>query len=265
LRWPATVASATYLFFQHSYGLAVVALLWPLLATVLSGFSVWLAYACGTQADVFEMESKFFERVSAADSANSSRSVRTTIGLVMVSAIGVLALGSLANPKQRTPARMQTKSQAPHDAAATKSQTSKTPPSPAAPQGTLPPLLSAPQPTPTPLDPAPVVIGQPKPAPLESGSQNFRPDASLPKAKATYRISGVMADDFLNMRQGPGISYPVIQRLQNGVDGVTLIGGPVSKGRARWQKINSRGVVGWVNADYLAPSMSNRTPQSPLR
>ncbi|MGB9274353.1 MAG: SH3 domain-containing protein [Terrimicrobiaceae bacterium] len=97
---------------------------------------------------------------------------------------------------------------------------------------------------------------------MESDSQNLRPDASLPEAKATYRISGVMAGDFLNMRQGPGINYPVIQRLQNGVDGVTLIGNPTGSGKKKWQKIKSRGVVGWVNADYLTSSSDSQNTKA---
>ena len=69
-------------------------------------------------------------------------------------------------------------------------------------------------------------------------------------------------NDFLNMRQGPGISYPAIQRLQNGVNGATLIGEPISVGRTKWQKINSRGVIGWVNADYLTPSYDGQNTQN---
>ena len=82
------------------------------------------------------------------------------------------------------------------------------------------------------------------------------PPRAIPVAtsRGTYKISGVMAGDFLNMRQGPAASYPITQRLENGVDGATLIGEPVVNGKTTWQQINSRGVVGWVNADYLAPS-----------
>jgi hypothetical protein len=43
------------------------------------GFSVWLAYACGTQAEVFEVESKFFERIVAAKLANNAWIVRVPI------------------------------------------------------------------------------------------------------------------------------------------------------------------------------------------
>ena len=67
LRWLAASASAIYLFLQQHYGFAVVALLWPLLANVLSMFSTRLAYACGTKADLFEVESKFGERIGLHD------------------------------------------------------------------------------------------------------------------------------------------------------------------------------------------------------
>ena len=181
------------------------------------------------------------------------------VGLVVVSAIGLLALGFFTDSKQRTSAE----SAVPQDAAVTKSQTPKTPPSPATSQETPSPPL----PTPTPLDPAPVVIEQPKLTPSESDPQNLRPDASLPEAKvpeakAIYRISGVRAGDFLNMRQGPGINYPVIQRLENGVDGVTLIGNPTGSGKKKWQKIKSRGVVGWVNSDYLTSSSDSQNTKA---
>ena len=263
LRWPAAVASATYLVLQHRYGLAVVALLWPLLATALSAFSTWLAYACDAQADLFEVESKFLDRIGAAKSANSPSSVMAAtivVGLVMVSTIVAFAL--FADWKRRTSAQVQTETEVTHTAAVTKSQSPKTPPSPVTSQKTPSPALSATLPTSGPSDPARTVIEQSKPTPLESDSQNLRPDASLPEAKAIYRISGVMAGDFLNMRQGPGISYPVIQRLQNGVDGVTLIGNPTGNGKTKWQKINSRGVVGWVNADYLTSSSDSQNTQS---
>ena len=189
-----------------------------------------------------------------ATRARARREVLFSLCVVVVSAIGLLALGFFTDSKQRTSAERAV----PQDAAVTKSQTPKTPPSPATSQEIGSPRL----PTPTPLDPAPVVIEQPKPTPLESDSQNLRPDASLPEAKAIYRISGVMAGDFLNMRQGPGISYPVIQRLQNGVDGVTLIGNPTGSGKTKWQKINSRGVVGWVNADYLTSSSDSQNTKA---
>jgi hypothetical protein len=53
------------------------------------------------------------------------------------------------------------------------------------------------------------------------------------------------------MREGPASTYPIDQRLQSGVNGIVLIGKPVFNGATKWQQVNSRGVIGWVNAYYL--------------
>ena len=66
-------------------------------------------------------------------------------------------------------------------------------------------------------------------------------------------MAGVQRGDFLNLRQGPGQNYPIVQRLENGVDGIKLLGNVVNNGGTMWQKIESRGVQGWVAASYLAP------------
>ena len=64
----------------------------------------------------------------------------------------------------------------------------------------------------------------------------------------TYEVAGC---EFLNMREGPASTYPINQRLQSGVNGIVLIGKPVFNGAIKWQQVNSRGVIGWVNAYYL--------------
>jgi uncharacterized protein YgiM (DUF1202 family) len=66
--------------------------------------------------------------------------------------------------------------------------------------------------------------------------------------------------EFVNMRTGPAATYPVNQRLQKGVNGIVLLGGPVFNGPTKWQKINSRGVVGWVNANFLEESRFTVVP-----
>ena len=68
----------------------------------------------------------------------------------------------------------------------------------------------------------------------------------------TYEITNC---DFVNMREGPAVRYPVNQRLQNGVNGIVLIGNPVFNGATKWQQVKSRGVIGWVNAYYLRESV----------
>jgi uncharacterized protein YraI len=77
----------------------------------------------------------------------------------------------------------------------------------------------------------------------------------------TYEVAGC---EFLNMREGPASTYPINQRLQSGVNGIVLIGKPVFNGATKWQQVNSRGVIGWVNAYYLKESIQPKpipTPQ----
>jgi hypothetical protein len=61
--WVFAVGSAIYLFFQHRYVLAIVALLWPLIATATSVLSTATARLLGTRADLFQVESAFADRV----------------------------------------------------------------------------------------------------------------------------------------------------------------------------------------------------------
>jgi hypothetical protein len=68
----------------------------------------------------------------------------------------------------------------------------------------------------------------------------------------TYEVAGC---EFLNMREGPASTHPVKQRLQSGAHGIVLIGKPVFNGATKWQQVNSRGVIGWVNVYYLKESI----------
>jgi hypothetical protein len=80
----------------------------------------------------------------------------------------------------------------------------------------------------------------------------------------TYEVAGC---EFLNMREGPASTYPINQRLQSGVNGIVLIGKPVFNGATKWQQVNSRGVIGWVNAYYLkrlAPPKTTVVPTPTL-
>ena len=78
-------------------------------------------------------------------------------------------------------------------------------------------------------------------------------DWSSHAASALKVVVGIQRGDFLNLRQGPGQNYPIVQRLENGVNGIKLIGNAVTSGGTIWQKIDSRGVQGWATAIYIAP------------
>jgi hypothetical protein len=88
----------------------------------------------------------------------------------------------------------------------------------------------------------------PTPTPLPTSDPAVVP---APESITTYRVVGVPAGDFLNLRTGPGQNYPIVQRLQNGLDGITLLGSPVNNDGTIWQKIDSRGTQGWAVLSYL--------------
>lgn len=93
----------------------------------------------------------------------------------------------------------------------------------------------------------------PTPSPADS--------PSLVVAKAipvSYRVSGLAQRDFLNVRQGPAATHPVIAKLRQGERGIKLGTGRVRNGSTTWQEVSVRGNTGWVNAAYLAPDASSR-------
>jgi hypothetical protein len=77
----------------------------------------------------------------------------------------------------------------------------------------------------------------------------------------TYDVAGC---EFLNMREGPASTYPINQRLQSGVNGIVLIGKPVFNGATKWQQVNSRDVIGWVNAYYIKESIQPQPAARPV-
>jgi len=117
-----------------------------------------------------------------------------------------------------------------------------------------------PSPTPEPPTPEPPTPEPPTPEPPTPTTPTvatLQDDSS----QAIYKVTTNIPDGFLNMRIGPGVSNPVIQKLQGGLDGVTLVGQPQVNGETTWQQITSRGVTGWVNADFL--SKNEPTQPSP--
>lgn len=121
------------------------------------------------------------------------------------------------------------------------------PPAASRPVAQVTPPLALPTPVSTPFVAAtPVSASTPLPtiAPAVSPAS---------ESITTYRVVGVPSGDFLNLRTGPGQNYPIVQRLQNGLDGITLMGGPVNNGGTIWQKVDSRGTQGWAVLSFLAP------------
>lgn len=78
-----------------------------------------------------------------------------------------------------------------------------------------------------------------------------------------FRVTGVAADDFLNVRAGPSTRFEVVAQLPNGSGGLSkevcalVKPAPDAANRAdlpEWCAISQGGaILGWVNARYLSP------------
>jgi hypothetical protein len=98
-----------------------------------------------------------------------------------------------------------------------------------------------------PVSPPPAT--QYTPLPSVEGSQPT--PTSTPSLPVTYRVVNIIKGDVLNIRTGPGASYPIVARMQPGVRGITLGPGRISNDWTMWQEISVGGYNGWVNEIYL--------------
>ncbi len=75
-------------------------------------------------------------------------------------------------------------------------------------------------------------------------------------ATASYRVTGVAADDVLNVRSGPGVENTIVGMLPPNASGITPTGqsAQAADGGTWWQIANPvlPGGTGWVNAQFLA-------------
>ena len=77
--------------------------------------------------------------------------------------------------------------------------------------------------------------------------------AVAPTPAGTYQVVKVGANDFLQVRGGPGSTYLVVVRIRGGTRGIRLDGIHVRNGSTIWQKISVGPYRGWVNEIYLEP------------
>jgi hypothetical protein len=63
----------------------------------------------------------------------------------------------------------------------------------------------------------------------------------------------------LRMRSGPGLSYAIVESLQDG-DVLAVIGGPESGDGFTWWQLQLNGTTGWCAADWLEPAEAPLTP-----
>jgi uncharacterized membrane protein len=77
-----------------------------------------------------------------------------------------------------------------------------------------------------------------------------------PDPGARYRVTGVRADDVLNVRAQPAAAAPVVATLSPRARGVVVTGARTREGAQVWWEIvhasAPRG-TGWINARFLAP------------
>ncbi|MEM7748638.1 MAG: caspase family protein [Pseudomonadota bacterium] len=70
----------------------------------------------------------------------------------------------------------------------------------------------------------------------------------------TFQVTGVEANDVLNVRSKPTTRSTVVGTLAPGTAGIRLIGQPKKNGRTLWQRIQHGKIVGWVNQRFLQRS-----------
>lgn len=69
---------------------------------------------------------------------------------------------------------------------------------------------------------------------------------------ATYQVTGVRADDVLNVRSGPGVRNRVIARLAPNAKDIDSTGRTAKVGQRVWREIKvSGGTTGWASGRYL--------------
>jgi hypothetical protein len=83
------------------------------------------------------------------------------------------------------------------------------------------------------------------PAPLSKAEEVPTPSPQ------TFRVVNIGEGDTLNLRQGPGSSYPVVVKIPPGFRGITLGARRFANGTTIWREISAGGYAGYVNEEYL--------------
>jgi len=114
-------------------------------------------------------------------------------------------------------------------------------------QGTVPPLPPDTPPTPTPRPNRDDNNRQPTPTPLPSG-----PAQPAPGTGSSVVLTGTINVPVLNVRQGPGTSYPIIGRV--GRDAVvTILGRNADASWLNFCCLPNSQTQGWISALFVTP------------
>ncbi len=77
-------------------------------------------------------------------------------------------------------------------------------------------------------------------------------DGPGPRDGDRVAVVGVAFDDSLNVRSGPGVGYGVVKTLPPAATDIAVTGGAQLFPFSLWYEIDNSGVIGWVNASYIA-------------
>lgn len=86
-------------------------------------------------------------------------------------------------------------------------------------------------------------------------------DNSKPQAATRYRVTGVLADDVLNIRSQPSSEAAIVGTLSNTARGIVISEGCTSE----WCRVVSGGKPGWVNRYYLTPETTSVRQSAVIR
>jgi len=75
----------------------------------------------------------------------------------------------------------------------------------------------------------------------------------LPANETLYAVTGVDADDYLNVRQKATARSAIVTRLPHDSVGVRRLEGDAMTAGNRWWRVKWQGKQGWVNKRYLKP------------
>lgn len=77
-------------------------------------------------------------------------------------------------------------------------------------------------------------------------------DGPGPRVGDHVGVVGVAFDDSLNVRTGPGVGYEIVATLPPMETDIGVTGGTRLFPSSLWYEIEADGLVGWVNASYIA-------------
>jgi uncharacterized protein YgiM (DUF1202 family) len=99
----------------------------------------------------------------------------------------------------------------------------------------------------------PVAVALHAPAVRKSASAPVRRVETPKPVQNSFRVSGVVAGDTLNVRNGPSEYHPLVGRIPASGRGVQIVG-PC---RDLWCPIRHGRLKGWVNRYYLAADVAS--------